>query len=227
MIQRAKEKHRTKKVPIPSTSPNKVKVDLLPSTPTALPSSIQVVDEKQTMLEYARILSDPTDIRSDAEIARELRCPVSLLLSWKSNPAFFQPVLHRFKNSFEVHLLDCVKSLKTMADNGGKDALGANRTILQVMGVLGGGSSGSLGSNDSTPSTGDTFSSRIPSMDDLTLDQEIHRLLLETTPTDVILSEGRVQKVEIADAISYDDFGRTGSDSRTTDGSGSDQYSTE
>jgi hypothetical protein len=127
--------------------------------------------------EFVRIWSDPTDGRTESEVAKALGVETALVRSWRSDPLLMASVEQQFRSALRGDAVSLWRSLRRSAEAG---SLGASRLLLETMGVIegkGGGAFGAPGAAQGGPTAGSE-------LNDQELDREIQRLLLDTGAPD-------------------------------------------
>lgn len=141
---------------------------------TAIPEMTPavMVDKRE---EFIRIWSDPTDGRTEAEVAKALGIDTALIRSWRSDPDVMGVVERQFRSALRGDMVSLWRSLRRSSEAG---SLGASRLLLETLGVIEG--KGNVNINmpgGAGPDAGAKLS-------DEALDREIQRLLLDTGAPD-------------------------------------------
>ena len=147
---------------------------------------------EEAVMELAKALASPQDVRSDEELSVDLGIPLSHITKLKSTPTFFEPVLSNFKRNLQTIAPDIIKGLYRQFKGGSGPA---SKLLLEATGLI----SGAGAKVQVNVGTGSTVDDAIAKMSDDDLDREAHRLLMETYPDDVVYSGGKVSPAEVVD----------------------------
>jgi hypothetical protein len=137
---------------------------------------------------FLSIWSNPNDLRPLKEVAEDLGVPVSVLMTWQSDPALCDTASRRFKEALPGAFITINKSLLVAALE--RRSTTAARTILEQLGALRTGT-GSV----NVFVGGNGGSQDLKKMSDDELDRVIHQLVMDAYPPDVALVEGRAKAV--------------------------------
>lgn len=170
-----------------------------------------VVDIETAREKFLELWSDPLDLRTEEEIAVELHVHPMQLKKWRSDPAFYEPATERFQKAFRGSVIPILKNLFRQVEK--HKSLGATKVLLQLLGMLEG-----QGTKINIMQVGTGGSGSSPAVDftDEELDLEIHRLITEAMPEDVVYVEGKVIPLEVEVLGVKDDTGKTAQGIGTT-----------
>ena len=144
----------------------------------------------------AEALSDPLDYRDDKELSKDLGIPSMQIRQLKHSAEFMEPVRLAFRRKLSSVEIDVIKDILVQSKGG---SLGASRTFLELSGALSGKTTVIL--SGGSPSGQSDWVSQLS---DEEMDREIHRLLLDTNPDDVVSDRGKVIPVDY-DVLGEDD----------------------
>jgi hypothetical protein len=159
---------------------------------------VVVPRNKEQKLELlASALSSPLDLRNEEQLSLDTGIPISTIRSLQVNPQFMEPVALQFHRNLEHMKVFVLKKVFQAVETGDMQAA---RLALKSLGIIGendnplsSSSSGAVSSSDSD----------LPKMNDEELEREIHRLLIATSPDDVVYDYGTLSPVGGFDDSSF------------------------
>lgn len=132
-------------------------------------------------------LVNPSDLRTDVELSKDVGLDLRTIKKLKSNPEFYNAVAEEFKRLLPSTMVDTIKSLMRQVERGSTPAA---KLMLQASGLVtetGVTIVNNVGNGSSTD-----FIAKLTPME---LDQEVNRLLREVFPSDIAFGpDGRTEE---------------------------------
>lgn len=132
--------------------------------------------EKKVRLQL--ILADPTDIRTDEEICRDLQIEPTEMSAWKADREFMLPVVAKMQDNLQGSML--IDIIKTIARQSRKGNISASRLGLELARFI--ETKGSVNINFGGSGKEDE---KLRDMSDEDLDRELKTILTSAFPDDL------------------------------------------
>lgn len=166
-------------------------------------TSSSVLDLEAIKKKYIRIWADPTESRTDEQIAKDLGVDPSQLISWQYDPTFNVPASHLFQQNIPVLRAQVMRKIAQQALSSGSGK--GMRTLAEMFGLVKG--KGDVNLNLLMGDAANLSSDRIKCMTDGDLEKELERMMTLSYPHDVNMVDGKVIPASEVLDIEYEDLG--------------------
>jgi hypothetical protein len=175
-----------KSLSLPETSGGKI----LPAAKSGLGSLREVPVVIDLRAKVFEAFSNPLDLRLDEELAEEFGVDIVVIQRFRMDPIFMDPVNVTFHQALQHVKPTLFKTLIRDVIHGGRNKMASAKLLLQSMGAIGGdGTTVNVNLNGAAKD-------EMSSLTSAEVDSEIHRLLMETSPIDVLFKENKVVVAE-------------------------------
>lgn len=159
-------------------------------------SNLPALPEEEKLDRIATALADPLDARSDEELCALYEYDSNRLKKLKKDPHFYEPILQNFRRNLSLSQMEIFKTLMRQSKNG---VVSASRLLLQAHGII--DAPGSAKVNILNLNQGGNGHDDCAGLSNEELDRQIHHLLMDTSPPDVIFSGGSVLEVQVVEEV--------------------------